>query len=210
MIASGPEANLPPHIAFEVFSLMSTILRPLRSALLYTALVLGANAAQSDTAALEALREGDMRKLMFHAEPQPASQVAFTDPEGGDHRLADWQGKWVLLNFWATWCAPCRKEMPMLDALQIEFGGDAFEVVTVATGRNSLPGIRRFFEEVGVENLPILLDPGQELARDMAVLGLPITVLLDPEGREIARLRGDAEWDSDSARAIISALIGGS
>lgn len=98
----------------------------------------------------------------------------------------------------------------MLDRLQAEFGGDAFEVVTVATGRNSVQGIKRFFEEVGVTNLPILLDQRQDLAQEMGVFGLPITVILDPEGREIARLRGDAEWDGESARAIVAALISGS
>ena len=95
----------------------------------------------------------------------------------------------------------------MLDALQTEFGGERFEVVTVATGRNSVQGIRRFFEEVEVANLPVLLDPKQELAREMGVFGLPITVILDREGREIARLRGEADWESDSAKAIVAALI---
>ena len=181
-------------------------MRWFRLAVLYTALALGANAAFADTSALEALREGTMKKLVF-SDPAEVSDVPFTDPEGGEHRLSDWQGKIVLVNFWATWCAPCRKEMPMLDALQAEFGGEDFEVVTIATGRNPLPGINRFFDEVGVTNLPILLDPKQELARDMAVLGLPITLILNREGQEIARLRGDAEWDSDSAKAIIAALI---
>ena len=181
----------------------------LRCAVLYTALALGANAAVADTAALEALREGTLKKLVFSSEAQPVSQITFTDPEGGAHQLSDWKGKYVLLNFWATWCAPCRKEMPGLEELQAEFGGDTFEVVPIATGRNALPGIRRFFQEVGVENLPILLDPKQKIARDMAVLGLPITVILNPEGQEIARLRGDAEWNSDSAKAIISQLIAG-
>jgi len=178
-----------------------------RSAVLYTALAFGANAAVADIAALEALRAGTMKKLVFLSEPAPVSDIEFTDPEGGQHQLSDWKGKYVLLNFWATWCAPCRKEMPGLEEIQAEFGGDAFEVVPIATGRNALPGIRRFFEEVGVANLPILLDPKQKLARDMAVLGLPITVILNPEGQEIARLRGDAEWNSDSAKAIISQLI---
>jgi thiol-disulfide isomerase/thioredoxin len=207
MIASGPAAKRPPHIAFEVLSVMVQVPRRLRSALLYTALVFGANAAAADTAALEALREGDMQKLVFHAEPVAAGVMPFTDALGAEHRLADWQGKVVLLNFWATWCAPCRKEMPMLDALQTEFGGEDFAVVTIATGRNSVQGIRRFFEEVGVANLPVLLDPQQELAREMAVFGLPITVILDREGREIARLRGEADWVSDSAKSILSALI---
>ena len=183
-------------------------MRWFRSAVLYTALALGANAAFADTATLEALRDGTMKKLVF-SDPSEVSQVTFTDPEGGEHRLADWQGKYVLVNFWATWCAPCRKEMPMLDELQREFGGDDFEVLTIATGRNLLPAITRFFDEVGVTQLPILLDPKQQLAREMAVFGLPITLILNREGQEIARLRGDAEWDSDSAKAIIAALIAG-
>ena len=99
--------------------------------------------------------------------------------------------------------------MPGLDRLQAELGGDAFEVVTIAVGRNPVPAIRKFFDKGNITHLPILRDPQQALAREMAVLGLPITVILNPEGQEIARLQGDAEWDSDSARAIVSALIAG-
>ena len=94
----------------------------------------------------------------------------------------------------------------MLAELQDEFGGDTFEVVTIATGRNNPAGIVKFFKEIGVDNLPRHQDPKQALAREMAIFGLPITVLIDPEGNEIARLRGDADWASDSAKAIISAL----
>ena len=185
-------------------------MRWFRLAVLYTALALGANAAMADVATLEALREGSMKKLVFAATPQDVSDRVFTDPDGGEYRLSDWQGKYVLVNFWATWCAPCRQEMPGIAELQSEFGGETFEVVPIATGRNAIPGIKRFFAEIEVDNLPIFLDPKQKLARDMAVLGLPITVILDPEGREIARLRGDADWNSDSAKAIVAALLAGS
>lgn len=181
----------------------------IRLAVLYTALVLFANAGFAETARLEELREGSMKKLVFHAEPKPVSDVAFVSESGAPMTLADLKGKYVLVNFWATWCAPCRKEMPALNALHKEFGGEAFEVVTIATGRNSEAGMRRFFEETGVDALPLHRDPKQALARQMAVLGLPISVLLDPQGQEIARLRGDADWFSDSARAIVSALISG-
>ena len=176
------------------------------SAVLYTAIALGAIPATAGSVDLATLREGTLKKLVLHEYPKPVSDVAFTDPDGGEHRLSDWAGKYVLLNFWATWCAPCRKEMPGLEQLQNEFGGDRFEVVPIATGRNFVPGIKRFFVEIGVEDLPIFLDPKQQLARDMAVLGLPISIILDPQGQEIARLRGDAEWDGESARAIIAAL----
>ena len=178
-------------------------------AVLYTALALSANAAHADVAAAEAARDGTMKKLLF-SDPVEVSDVAFTDPDGGEFRLQDFVGKHVVVNFWATWCAPCRKEMPMLSELQGEFGGETFDVITIATGRNSIPGIRKFLDEVGVDNLPLYLDPKSKLGREMGVLGLPITVILDPQGREIARMRGDAEWNSDSAKAVIRALIGDS
>jgi thiol-disulfide isomerase/thioredoxin len=179
-----------------------------RLAAVYTALVLVANAATADMSALEALREGDMRKLTFHAEPVPAALTVFDDGAGGELSLEAFQGKVVMVNFWATWCAPCRVEMPTLSALQAEFGGDDFAVITIATGRNDPAAMERFFGEIGVTNLPLYRDPTQALARDMGVLGLPITVILDPSGMEIARLQGDADWHSDSARAIVAALIG--
>lgn len=177
-----------------------------RFVVLYTALALGANAASADTAALEALRTGSLTKLNFHRTPTDVPEVTLPDLEDAPHSLSEFKGKYVLLNFWATWCPPCRKEMPALAALEKELGSDNFEVVTVAVGHNSVTGIKKFFEEIGVTDLTALRDPKQELARHMAVLGLPITVILNPEGQEIARLQGDAEWDSESAKAIFKAL----
>ncbi|MAU44509.1 MAG: redoxin [Yangia sp.] len=184
-------------------------MRKLALALLYTATAALANPALADVAAADGLRDGDMKKLSFHSAPKPAGQTAFATFEGEPLSLSDWNGKWVLVNFWATWCAPCRKEMPALSALQDELGGDRFEVVTIATGRNPPPAMTEFFAEIGVDNLPLHRDPGSKLSREMAVLGLPVTVILNPEGQEVARLMGDAEWDSENARAVLSALIGG-
>ncbi|NHQ74470.1 TlpA family protein disulfide reductase [Roseovarius gahaiensis] len=181
----------------------------IRYGLLYMALAVGANAALADTAALEALREGDMKKLNFHDTPQAVSATPFERVDGSTGTLADFKGKHVVLNFWATWCAPCRKEMPMLSELQTELGSDTFEVVTLATGRNPPPAMKKFFDEIGVDNLPLHRDPKSQIAREMGVFGLPITVILDPEGQEIARMRGDAHWNSDSAKAILTALIDG-
>ena len=185
-------------------------MRRLLAPLLYLALALTANPALSgsaDIAALEALRQGDLKKLSFHAAPRPASDAAFERADGaGPGSLADYRGKYVVLNFWATWCAPCRKEMPQLQALQDAMGGDRFEVVTIATGRNSPQGIVKFFDQAGITSLPRHQDPKQLLARDMGVLGLPATVILDPNGLEIARLLGEADWNSDSARAIVKHL----
>ena len=179
----------------------------LKSAALYTALLVAANAAAADPD-LAALAEGEMRKLSFHETPKPLPEATLTLADGGSKALSDYFGEPIVLNFWATWCAPCREEMPSLDRLQAEMG-DRIEVVTVATGRNAPAGIRRFFEEQGIERLPMLMDPQQELAREMAVLGLPVTVILDAEGREIARLTGGAEWDTPEAKAILEAILGG-
>ncbi|KUJ76426.1 thioredoxin [Ruegeria marisrubri] len=184
-------------------------MRLFRLASLYMALALGANAVMAaDVASLGALRDGSMKKLILHSEPKPASTAEFQlEDDKGTGSLADYRGKYVLLNFWATWCAPCRKEMPQLAELQAEFGGDRFEVLTLATGRNSPAGIKKFFAENGISNLPRHQDPKQAVAREMGVAGLPVTVILDPEGQEIARLLGDAEWNSDSAKAIIASLL---
>lgn len=183
-------------------------MRLFRLSVLYMALALSANVASADIETATALREGDMKKLVFHPEAKEVSSASYVHENGGEGSLADHEGKYVLLNFWATWCAPCRHEMPMLSELQTEMGGDAFEVVTLATGRNPPPAMAKFLKEIGVENLPQHRDPKQELARDMKVFGLPTTMILDPEGNEIARLRGDADWSSDSAKAVLKALIG--
>jgi len=193
-------------------------MRLVRQILLYMALGLGANAAMAadtstapayDKAALEALREDSMRKLIFLPEPRAVSDASFQlEDNGGTASLADYRGKYVLLNFWATWCAPCRKEMPQIAELQDEFGGEKFEVLTLATGRNNPAGIVKFFEDNGIANLPRHQDPDMSVARDMLGRGRRVTVLIDPQGREIARMLGDAEWNSDSAKAIISTMIG--
>lgn len=182
-------------------------MRKLNSVLLYTALGLLANIGYTQTSDLAELRLGDMRKLTFHTQPITGSDVAFMSENGTEMTLADFKGKYTVLNFWATWCAPCRKEMPDLSALQTELGSDTFQVVTVATGRNPAPAMKKFFKEIGVENLPLHTDERQSFSRSMGVLGLPVTLIIDPEGNEVARLQGDADWHSDSAIAIITALI---
>lgn len=180
-------------------------MRGLSAFVLYAALSLGATAATA--ADLEALKQGDMKKLVLIAAPQPVPDLPFTDATGAERRLSDWRGKVVLVNFWALWCPPCRAEMPALDRLQATLGGERFAVVTIATGRNGLPAIDRFFAETGVTHLPVLRDETQALSRAMGVLGLPVSVIVDAEGHEIGRLTGEAEWDGDSAQAILDALI---
>ena len=172
---------------------------------LYTALALCANPALAEDPS--ALREGDMKKLAIHSTPVNLASIELLDADDRARSLDEYRGKWVVLNFWATWCPPCRKEMPSLDRLQQAVPDVA--VVPVATGRNAVPAIQRFFAEAGVANLPILRDPKSELARSTGVMGLPVTLILNPEGQEVARLIGDAEWDSESARAILGAFRSG-
>ena len=185
--------------------------RPLLSVLLYAALTLGANpVAAFDVETRQTIldmRVDDMRKMKVHVIPGDIVMVEFQDVEGNKMTLADTNGQYRLVNFWATWCAPCREEMPALDALQVEMGGEDFQVMTIATGRNRLAGIRKFYAEASVTNLPVLLDPKGKLAVSMGALGLPVTILLDREGQEIARLTGGADWASENALEVLRALM---
>jgi thiol-disulfide isomerase/thioredoxin len=173
---------------------------------LYTSLMFGANAAHADMVAADAARVGDMRKLALHETPVDLPEIAVLDETDAPRLLTEWKGQWVVLNFWATWCAPCREEMPSLDRLEASMGDD-FSVVTIATGRNSIESVDKFFAEAGITTLPKLRDPKAELARNMGVLGLPLTVILNPDGQEVARLIGDAEWDSADAKAVLAAMM---
>ncbi|MEN8889307.1 MAG: TlpA disulfide reductase family protein [Celeribacter marinus] len=178
-------------------------------ATLYTALSLSAIAAQgADAVDIAALRSDSMKKLVVHAKPKDTPSTPFILQNGEEMTLAGLSDSIKVVNFWATWCAPCRKEMPALDALAKEFAPIGLSVVPIATGHNPIPAIERFFGDAGIESIDYALDPKSKLARDMSVLGLPVTVILDERGREIARLTGDADWHSQSARDIVSALLG--
>ncbi|WP_128253237.1 TlpA family protein disulfide reductase [Falsirhodobacter deserti] len=173
--------------------------------MVYTALALGANVAMADVPAAKAAQAGDMRKLAFDEE-RPLPQADLLTLDDAVVPTGDLAGKWTVLNFWATWCPPCRHEMPSLDRLQAQRPDLA--VVTVATGRNAVPKIREFFEEEGITNLQALRDPDMALSRSVGVIGLPVTLILNPEGQIVGRLTGDAEWDSPDALALFDALSG--
>lgn len=184
------------------------MLKKLIIATLYTALSLGAiPATAQDIDAAMALREGSMQKLGFHSEPKEVSTLPFADLDGNEETLSDYRGQYVLLNFWATWCAPCRKEMPALDALSAEFQDRGLTVLPIATGHNPVPALKSFYEKAEIKTLPLRVDAKGAMAREMGVLGLPVSILISPEGQEIARMTGDAEWFSPSAQAIMSYFI---
>ena len=171
--------------------------------LLYTGLMLGANAGTAGGVD-PSLLVGDMAKLVI-AEGKPAPEVGLVDMDDAPHALAELRGRWVVLNFWATWCAPCREEMPSLDRLQGAMPD--LSVVAVATGPNPVAALKRFLDAAGVSALTVWRDPNSALARQMGVLGLPVTVLLSADGVEVARLIGGAEWDSAEAQAVLAALM---
>ena len=181
-----------------------------RRAFVYTALGLCANAALAapPREALKPLITGELAGMRLHQAPVPAPDVTLEGPDGAA-RLADFHGKVVLLNFWATWCGPCREEMPALDALNAALAGPDFAVVTVAVGPHRQAAISRFFEDQGIATLPRLVDPEMALAGGMNVVGLPVSTILNREGGEIARMQGAAEWDGPEARALIAALVEG-
>lgn len=136
------------------------------------------------------------KNFVLYATPKPVAAIAFADEKGNARSLADFRGKTVLLNIWATWCVPCRKEMPSLDRLQAALGGADFEVVPLSIDRAGLGIVRKFYAEVGLRNLAIYLDSTRTVTRELGTMGIPATLLIDREGREIGRLIGPAEWDA--------------
>jgi thiol-disulfide isomerase/thioredoxin len=141
--------------------------------------------------------------------PEALPNVSFQDGNEKPVTLESFKGRVVLLNLWATWCLPCRKEMPALDRLQAALGGPDFEVVALSIDRAGVAGTRKFLESVGVSKLKLYADPTARLANELKAIGLPTTLLLDRQGREIGRLIGPAEWDEGEAKALVEkALIG--
>jgi thiol-disulfide isomerase/thioredoxin len=154
-----------------------------------------------------ALNRGDMAAFVFTPARQELPEARFQDAGGHERSLADWRGKVVLVNLWATWCLPCRKEMPALDRLQMALGSGQFEVVAISVDRTGLPGAKKFLEEANVERLALYADASARLASTLRAVGLPATILLDSQGREVGRLFGAAAWDSDDAKRLITSLL---
>lgn len=142
--------------------------------------------------------------LAFDAQPQAMADVAFADASGARHAVSDFKGHYVLLNLWATWCAPCVKELPALARLKAAVPGLA--VVTVNVGRGNATDTAGFLKAHDAGSLPVYMDTSVALIRAFGAAGLPLTVLIDPQGREVARASGPADWDQDDAIAWFKAL----
>lgn len=141
--------------------------------------------------------------LEVFAKPRPLPNVSFADASGRTTDLAAFRGKVVLLNLWATWCVPCRKEMPALDRLQRMLGGKEFTVLPVSVDRAGVPLVRRFYRELGLESLPIYVDPSNRITERLLVPGLPTSFLIDREGRAFALKIGPADWDDPQMLGFI-------
>jgi len=142
-----------------------------------------------------------------HESPRPLPDIQFENGQGEAMSLADFRGKVVLLNIWATWCAPCRREMPTLERLQAELGGSDFEVVALSIDRNGLPVVKEFYEELGLQQLGMYVDASGKASRELSALGVPTTLLIDREGNELGRLAGPAEWDSPEMVSFIRGYV---
>lgn len=149
----------------------------------------------------------DKGALRAHASAIAVPNFAFENGEGQQRTVADFRGRFVLLNAWATWCTPCREEMPSLDRLEAKLGGPDFHVLALSVDTGGAETVRKFYAELGLRTLGIYVDRTLKANSALRILGLPSTVLLNREGREIARYVGAAEWDTEKMIESIRALM---
>jgi thiol-disulfide isomerase/thioredoxin len=153
------------------------------------------------------LAVGPMAAFLVKVDRPLVPDLAFKDSSRADIKLSKWQGRVVLLNLWATWCNPCRKEMPTLDDAQKQLGSKDFEVVALSVDRKGLEASSAFLKETGADSLGLYVDDTTQSLEDLQAFGLPVTLLIDHKGREIGRLLGPAEWNSPEAIALIKTAI---
>lgn len=149
------------------------------------------------------------KRFVLHAQPKQTPPVSFVDSNGAPMQLDHLRGKVLLLNIWATWCAPCREEMPSLDRLQAKLGGPDFEVVALSIDNDAkgLAQVKAFYSQVGIRHLRIFQDPTASAGFNLGTAGVPTTLLIDRQGRELGRLTGAAEWDSEDAIKLVRRTI---
>ena len=159
------------------------------------------------------LARGEVAAVALAEKPMHLPDLVFHDVTGAERRLSDWQGRTVLFNLWATWCVPCRKEMPALDELQGKLGGPNFEVVAVNIDTRDPDKPRAWLNEVGVNRLRYYADPTAKVFQDLKLIGkafgMPTTLIVDPARCEIGTIAGPAEWASEDGIKLVRAALGG-
>lgn len=174
----------------------------------------GAQSCNYEMAAADASKpfaKGEVAAFLPAQKPLSLAELTFKDTGGAQVTMADFKDRTILLNLWATWCAPCRKEMPALDQLQADMGDDSFEVVAVNLDRGGAEKPKAFLEDIGVNDLRFFSDSSNRLLQDLRkkarATGLPTTILIGPTGCEIGTMYGPAEWASGEAKALVSAAL---
>ncbi|MFL6800055.1 MAG: thiol:disulfide interchange protein TlpA [Xanthobacteraceae bacterium] len=157
------------------------------------------------------LARGEVAAFTPAEQPLRIPDLGFRDGSGDERHLREWHGRTVLLNLWATWCVPCRKEMPALDALQAELGSDAFQVVAINIDTRDPEKPRKWLAETGIGRLGFYADPSARVFQDLKMLGraagMPTTLLVDAAGCEVGTMAGPAEWASDDALKLVRAAL---
>jgi thiol-disulfide isomerase/thioredoxin len=142
-------------------------------------------------------------------EPKPAPTISFVDPTGKTGSLDDYRGKVTAVHFWATWCTPCRAELPSVDAMNANFAGANFVVLPLSVDRDGPEVVSAFYRENGIKSLPIFIDDGLDAFRAFKLGGVPSTIFIDANGREIARVLGERDWSDPEIVEVVRKLIAG-
>jgi thiol-disulfide isomerase/thioredoxin len=153
------------------------------------------------------LNKSTVADFVWHETPQPVAQTVFNDASEAELTLDKFKGKVLVVNFWATWCAPCVKEMPTLDALQAKLGGGDFAVVAISQDRDGAKVAKPFADKNGWKNLAFYVEKMGKFARDAQLRGLPTSLVVDKSGKEVGRIEGEVEWDSPEMEKILRDLI---
>jgi thiol-disulfide isomerase/thioredoxin len=148
-----------------------------------------------------------MAAFVAKKTPEPLPDIIFQDAAGKEVTLSSFKGKTILLNLWATWCGPCREEMPALNRLQAELGSDKFEVVALSLDRKGYDASKKFLDDLKADKVKLYADPTAKQGMELKLLGMPTTILINKDGLEVGRLAGSAEWDSDDAKKLIQSMI---
>jgi thiol-disulfide isomerase/thioredoxin len=154
------------------------------------------------------LLKGTLAKFQLAKAQKPLPDLAFNDADDKPLTLADYKGKIVLLNFWATWCGPCVKEMPSLDRLQAEMGKERFVVLPLSLDGPTRQKVAPFYEDKKLSHLGVYFDKGRKAMQALDISILPTSILVDAQGREIGRLEGEADWDNPEALALMKSAVG--